>query len=175
MSVKTIKPEDVLADNTLSTVCLVDVRTPAEVRHDALDKIVAMPLDQLDPQALSDIIKRDYADSNEVYLICQSGKRAQLAAEQLAGQLSQDILIVEGGMNAIRQSQGVTQKSGKMSLERQVRLTAGSMVFAGVLLGYFVNPAWFGLSGFVGAGLVFSAVTDTCAMGLLIAKAPWNR
>ena len=62
-----------------------------------------------------------------------------------------------------------------MSLERQVRIGAGSLVLLGVLLGWLVHPAFFGLSAFVGAGLVFAGVTDWCGMGLLLAKMPWNR
>jgi predicted branched-subunit amino acid permease len=59
-------------------------------------------------------------------------------------------------------------------LERQVRIAAGLLVLTGVLLGYFVNPWFIGLSAFVGAGLVFAGVTDFCGMGLLLAKLPWN-
>jgi len=62
-----------------------------------------------------------------------------------------------------------------MSLERQVRIAAGSLVLTGVLLSRFVHPYWIGLSGFVGAGLIFAGITDSCAMGMLIAKMPWNR
>ena len=62
-----------------------------------------------------------------------------------------------------------------MSLERQVRIAAGSMVFAGAALGFFVHPYWIGLSAFVGAGLVFAGVTDTCGMGMMLAKMPWNQ
>jgi hypothetical protein len=61
-----------------------------------------------------------------------------------------------------------------MSLERQARIAAGALVFTGALLGYFVNPAWIALSGFVGAGLIFAGITDTCCMGMLIARMPWN-
>ena len=61
-----------------------------------------------------------------------------------------------------------------VSLERQVRIAAGSLVLAGVTLGLLVHPAIFGLAGFVGAGLVFSGVTDTCGMGLVLARMPWN-
>jgi hypothetical protein len=43
------------------------------------------------------------------------------------------------------------------------------------LLGWFVEPLFVFLSAFVGAGLVFAGVTDTCGLGLLLAKAPWNR
>ena len=62
-----------------------------------------------------------------------------------------------------------------MSLERQVRIAAGGLVVIGAVLGHFCNPNFYGISAFVGAGLVFAGVTDTCAMGMLIAKMPWNR
>jgi len=48
-------------------------------------------------------------------------------------------------------------------------------VFAGAVLGFLVHPYFFGLSGFVGAGLMFAGITDTCAMGMLIARMPWNQ
>jgi len=62
-----------------------------------------------------------------------------------------------------------------MSLERQVRIAAGSLVVIGAAVGHFVHPGGFALSTFVGAGLVFAGVTDTCGMGMLIARMPWNR
>jgi rhodanese-related sulfurtransferase len=58
---------------------------------------------------------------------------------------------------------------------RQVRIAAGALVFIGAVLGYFVHPYFIGLSAFVGAGLVFAGITDTCGMGMMIAKMPWNR
>ena len=62
-----------------------------------------------------------------------------------------------------------------ISLERQVRIAAGSLVLTGVILGLFVHPAFFGLSAFVGGGLVFAGITDTCGMGMLLARMPWNQ
>jgi hypothetical protein len=62
-----------------------------------------------------------------------------------------------------------------ISLERQVRIAAGLLVLLGVLLGWLVHPVLFGLSAFVGAGLVFAGVTDFCGMGLLLARMPWNQ
>ena len=62
-----------------------------------------------------------------------------------------------------------------VSLERQVRIVAGLMVLVGAVLGFFVHPYWIALSAFVGAGLVFAGVTDTCGMGLMLAKMPWNQ
>ena len=87
-----------------------------------------------------------------------------------------NLVNVDGGTSAW-QSTGLPVVEGKkvMSLERQVRIAAGSLVVIGVIVGQFVHPAGFGLSGLIGAGLVFSAVTNTCGMGMLIAKMPWNR
>ena len=65
--------------------------------------------------------------------------------------------------------------SSVMSLERQVRIAAGAIVLAGALLAQFVNPGFLWVSGFVGAGLIFAGLTDTCAMGMMIAKLPWNQ
>ncbi|MEJ0000114.1 MAG: DUF2892 domain-containing protein [Verrucomicrobiota bacterium] len=61
-----------------------------------------------------------------------------------------------------------------IGLERQVRISAGSLVLLGFLLGWLVHPYFLALSVFVGAGLVFSGITDWCGMGLLLMKAPWN-
>jgi hypothetical protein len=61
-----------------------------------------------------------------------------------------------------------------ISLERQVRIGAGLLVLLGALLGWLVHPAFFALSAFIGAGLVFAGVTDWCGMGMLLAKMPWN-
>ena len=62
-----------------------------------------------------------------------------------------------------------------ISLERQVRISAGALVVAGVALGWFVHPSFYGLSAFVGAGLIFAGITDICGMCLLLAKLPWNK
>ena len=61
------------------------------------------------------------------------------------------------------------------SLERQIPIVAGTIVFVGAVLGWMIHPAFISLSAFVGAGLVFSGITDTCAMGIMLAKMPWNK
>jgi hypothetical protein len=60
------------------------------------------------------------------------------------------------------------------AIERQVRLVAGSLVLLGLALSY-LWPWTIVLAWFVPAGLVFAALTDSCAMDMLIAKMPWNR
>jgi hypothetical protein len=51
-----------------------------------------------------------------------------------------------------------------MSVERYLRLIAGFFVMLSVALGYFVNPAWFLFTAFVGLNLFQSAFTKWCPM-----------
>ena len=88
----------------------------------------------------------------------------------------ENAVVVEGGLQAWMDA-GLPVIRGKnvMSLERQVRIAAGTLVFVGTILSVGLSPWWLILPGFVGAGLVFAGLTDTCGMGMLIAKMPWNR
>jgi hypothetical protein len=78
------------------------------------------------------------------------------------------LACVEVGLPVVRGKKTI-------SLERQVRIAAGLLVLIGSLLGWLVHPVFIGLSAFVGAGLVFAGVTDTCGMGLMLARMPWNQ
>ena len=172
---KTITPSE-LQQHLASTPDLpvLDVRTPAEFTAVHVPQARNIPLDTFDPHALltSGAIKA----GQPVYLLCQAGTRATRAAEKLSGSGFGDAVVVEGGTQAWEKAGlPVTRGKATISLERQVRIGAGSLVLLGVLLGWFVHPYFIGLSAFVGAGLVFAGVTDWCGMGLLLAKAPWNR
>jgi rhodanese-related sulfurtransferase len=114
--------------------------------------------------------------SQPLYVICRSGNRARQACEKLIAAGYTNVVNVEGGTQAWEQA-GLPLVRGKqaISLERQVRIAAGSLVLSGALLGYFAHPYWIGLAAFVGAGLVFAGITDTCGMGMLLARMPWNQ
>jgi hypothetical protein len=111
-----------------------------------------------------------------LYLICQSGSRGGKACEQFIAAGFENVVNVEGGTQAW-DAAGLPVNRGKkaVSLERQVRIVAGLMICVGAALGYFVHPNWIGLAAFVGVGLTFAGITDTCAMGMLMAKMPWNQ
>jgi rhodanese-related sulfurtransferase len=153
---------------------LIDVRTPVEFREFHVEFARNVPLDQLDPAAV--LRNRNDANGDPLYLVCRSGARGQQACEKLQASGFENAVNVEGGTLACIEG-GLPIVRGKkaVSLERQVRIAAGSLVLLGVSLGWFVHPAFFGLSAFVGAGLVFSGITDTCGMGMLLARMSWNR
>jgi rhodanese-related sulfurtransferase len=153
---------------------LLDVRTPVEYTEVHVSQALNVPLDDLDPAQLRAV--GSIAKDQPVYLLCRSGGRAKKAAEKFERSGFGNSVVVEGGTLAWIDA-GLPVKRGAVkviSLERQVRIAAGSLVLIGVLLAWFVHPAFVGLSAFVGAGLVFAGITDFCGMGLLLAKLPWN-
>jgi len=174
MSVTVIKPHEFMkfckAGNKID---LIDVRTPVEFREIHVEIARNVPLDQLDAAAL--LQSRNGSTDEPLYVICRSGNRGQMACEKLLRAGFTHVVNIEGGTLACVEA-GFSMVRGKkaMSLERQVRIAAGSLVVLGAALS-FVHPAFIGLSAFVGAGLVFAGITDTCGMGMLLARMPWNR
>src|ERR1017187_3183898 len=156
---------------TQPSASVIDVRTPVEFAEVHVPQARSVPLDELKPSSLQLQIDQP------VYLLCRSGQRATKAAEKFAKEGFSQPIVVEGGTLAwIESNLSVTRGAVKViSLERQVRIVAGSLVFVGVALGWFVDRGFYGLSAFVGGGLVFAGITDICSMGLLLAKMPWNK
>ncbi|HXF43515.1 MAG TPA: rhodanese-like domain-containing protein, partial [Pyrinomonadaceae bacterium] len=131
------------------------------------------------PIPLSDISKRytEIMQDRPVFVICRTGRRSLQAQKVLLDLGMTNVRNVRGGIEAWK-SEGfeiVKSANAVWSLERQVRFLAGFLVFAGVILALVAHPFFIILPGFVGAGLMFAAVTDTCAMGMLLAKLPWNK
>ncbi len=154
---------------------LLDVRTPAEFAAQHAAGARSLPLDRLDAAAF--LRERESAGARTIYLLCQSGKRAAMAAEKLTAAGCCTAVVVEGGTAAWVAAGLPCESTGRgvISLERQVRIAAGALVLTGIVLGWFVHPLFVWLSAFVGAGLIFAGITDFCGMGLLMAKMPWNQ
>ena len=147
------------------------MRTPVGFVEVHVPQAKNVPLDELKTGSLQ------LAKDQPFCLLCHSGQRATKAAGKFTQAGYSQPVIVEGGTLAwIAANLPVTRSSVKViSLERQVRMAAGAIVFTGVLLAHFVNFNFIWLFGFVGAGLVFAGITDFCGMGLLLAKLPWNQ
>jgi hypothetical protein len=116
-----------------------------------------------------------------MYFVCRSGGRSKSACEKMITAGITNVVSVDGGTSAC-ETAGLPVVRGKkaMSLERQVRIAAGALVAIGAALATFgPDPIWknigAGLAAFVGCGLVFAGITDTCGMAMLIARMPWNQ
>jgi rhodanese-related sulfurtransferase len=144
---------------------VLDVREYPEYAEGHVDGARLLPLAELRRNPA-----RVGADG-ELYLLCRTGRRAREAALILQKTGACTPIVVDGGMEAWKQAgYDVRREKGPISLERQVRITAGSLILLGLLV-----PGLRWLPYFVGAGLVFAGVTNSCAMGMLLSRLPWNR
>ena len=155
---------------------IIDVRTSAEYQASYFPGSRNIPLHDIQAGAADGQLQSAAGEAGEpLYLLCQGGKRAAMAGESLGAKLPNALVLVEGGIAACPPTLLVRGGGNVIALERQVRIAAGLLVLLGVVCGVWLNPAWLGLSAFVGAGLTFAGVTDTCGMALMLARMPWNR
>lgn len=153
---------------------VIDVRTGVEHAGVSLRQAHHhIPLDRLD--AAGFLKENGIAAGEPVYTLCRSGKRATQAAEALIEAGHTNVMVIEGGIIACEAAGVPLRKGEAISLERQVRIAAGLLVTLGIVLGALASPWFYALSAFVGCGLVFAGVTDSCGMAFVLAKAPWNR
>lgn len=152
-------------------VTVLDVRSPAEFETVRIPGSVNVPLPLIANHAGHLAAHLD----RQVVLVCQSGTRAAQAQLRLHGAGADHLHILDGGITAYLAADGhVLRGRARWSLERQVRLVAGTLVLIGLALGVRL-PKGRLLSGGVGAGLALSALTDTCTMGRILAVLPFNR
>ncbi|MFI6332794.1 rhodanese-like domain-containing protein [Micromonospora chersina] len=150
---------------------LLDVRTPAEFETSHIPGSYNVPLDLLREHREE---LRNHLDE-DVVLVCRSGARATQAGQALAGVGLPNVKVLDGGIMAWQAANAPIKRGApRWDLERQVRLVAGSIVLASVLGSVFV-PQLKWVAGFIGAGLTVAAVTNTCAMGMMLGKLPYNR
>ncbi len=155
------------------TMEVIDVRTPAEYREVHIPFAKNVPLESFHPD---EFVQQRCDSSIPVVIVCRTGRRATRACQQLKSCGLENGYVLVGGTEAWEaEGHDVVRGKKAMSLEQQVRIAAGTMVFAGTLLGAFVHPALLVIPAFVGAGLVYAGVTDSCPMAMLIAKLPWNQ
>lgn len=150
---------------------IIDVREYGEFEAEKIHPSQLVPLSNFERQT------GEIDRFQPVYLMCRSGNRARQAAEKLVNKGFREVYVIEGGMLAWNGAKLPTVKGASKvwSLERQVRFAAGSLVVLGVILSLLLHQYFIALSAFVGAGLVFAAVTDTCGMAMMLARMPWNK
>jgi rhodanese-related sulfurtransferase len=166
---KHIKPAALKQALERNEALLIDVREPGEFAREHIAGAQSFPLSSFDPARLP----RD----RHIVLCCQTGARSSQALAQLEAAGIRDVGQLDGGLSAwkaahLATSIDITQP---ISIMRQVQITAGSLVVLGAVLAALLSPWFILLSGFVGAGLVFAGVTDTCMMAMLLSKLPYNR
>jgi rhodanese-related sulfurtransferase len=150
---------------------LVDVREQMEFAGGRVSGASSIPLGELEER------HKEIDHSKPIYVMCRTGRRSSEAQQKLKALGFTNVVNVVGGIEAWRKEELPVERDehAPWSIERQVRFTAGLLVFFGVVLSLVVHPYFIAISGFVGFGLAFTATIDWCGMGLLIAKMPWNK
>lgn len=147
---------------------LVDIREADEHARERVPGARNVPLSRLGSLP---------TDAKAMVFHCRSGARTAANAPRLAAATDCQAYILEGGIDAWKKAglPVAADRSQPIEVMRQVQITAGSLVLAGVVLGVWVSPAFLGLSAFVGAGLMFAGATGWCGMARLLGLMPWNR
>jgi rhodanese-related sulfurtransferase len=150
---------------------LIDIRDADEHARERIPDAKLVPIGTIGQTALPT------AGANAVIFHCRSGNRTSANAEKLRSAVGCDAYLLEGGIDGWKRAglSVITDKKQPLELLRQVQITAGLLVLAGVLLGSTVSGAFYFVAGFVGAGLMFAGLTGSCALARVLQLMPWNR
>lgn len=150
---------------------LLDVRSPAEYETAHIPGSHNVPLDALGEH------REELANGldSDVVLICRSGQRAGRAERRFAEVGMSKTHVLDGGIMAWEKAgRDVNRGRERWDIERQVRVVAGSIVLGSILVSIVV-PVLKWLAAAIGAGLAIAALTNTCMMGNLLSRLPYNR
>jgi rhodanese-related sulfurtransferase len=149
---------------------LIDIRGVDEFAREHIAGAQNIPLPKITQSKLG-------GGRNAIVFQCKTGARTKMNASALAGSAECDAFLLEGGIEAWKNAGLPVAKDKRQPIElmRQVQITAGSLALLGAVLGYAINPAFYALSGAIGAGLMFSGITGSCAMASVLKMMPWNK
>ena len=157
-------------------ISLLDVRSAAEYADGHATGAVNLPLDQINPGAVSERLGAESGNRRPLYLICTSGLRAEQAAHKLRSQGLKNVTLVDGGTEAWKSHQLPVKRSATLpSLERQTQIALGVIILAILAKGSLLHPLFFALAGLLGIGLIVAGVTARCGLNMILARMPWNR
>lgn len=150
---------------------LLDVRSAGEFNEMHIKGSLNIPIDTLASRM------EELGKNSQAYVVlCRTGNRSPMAADMLIQSGIGSVKVMEGGITAWKKKgQPVIKGEGGISLERQIRVIAGSLVLSGIAAAWLFDPAFILVSLFVASGLIFAGLTDTCLMGMLLMKLPYNK
>jgi glyoxylase-like metal-dependent hydrolase (beta-lactamase superfamily II)/rhodanese-related sulfurtransferase len=171
-SIEMISPRDAAALLKQDPqVKILDVRSALEFSQEHIEPSINIPIDMISGKI------GELSQSKQSYLVlCHSGTRAAMAADMLMQAGIHTVKVMEGGIARWeKEKQPVIKGQGGMSLERQVRLIAGSLVLAGIIMAFLAHWTFIFVPVFVCCGLIYSGLSDNCLMGMMLMKLPYNK
>jgi len=152
-------------------VKLLDVRSALEFTQVHIKDSINVPIDILSAK-INDLIQ-----SKQSYIVlCRTGNRSPMAADMLIQAGFNKVKVMQGGTTRWHKEKlPIIKGEGGISLERQIRLIAGSLVLFGIITAWLLHWAFVFISVFVSCGLIYAGTTDNCLMGMLLMKLPYNK
>ncbi len=152
-------------------VKLLDVRSVLEFSQVHIKDSINIPIDILSTKI------NDLSQTQQSYIVlCRTGNRSPMAADMLIQSGIHGVKVMQEGITHWqREGLPVIKGEGGISLERQVRLIAGSLVLFGIIMSWFIHWAFIFISVFISSGLIYSGLSDNCLMGMLLMKLPYNK
>lgn len=149
---------------------LLDVREYPDFATGHIREAQLWPLGEIEKRA------GELPGDRAIITVCRSGRRSEEAGLKLLRLGFKGVAHLEGGMKGWTSARLPVDREARASwaLERQVRLAAGLLALLGLTLAHVWAPAIL-LAWLVLLGVVFAAVTNSCAMGMFLAKMPWNK
>jgi glyoxylase-like metal-dependent hydrolase (beta-lactamase superfamily II)/rhodanese-related sulfurtransferase len=172
LSLEMISPKEANSlTNKDTQVKFLDVRSVLEFNQAHIKGSINVPIDILAAKV------NELSQAKQAYIVlCRTGNRSPMAADMLIQSGIHEVKVMDGGINRWQKERfSVIKGEGGISLERQVRVMAGSIVLFGIFLSWFIHPGFIGISIFVCCGLIYAGLTDNCMMGMLLMKLPYNR
>ncbi len=171
-SLEMISPHDaasLLKQDTQTKI--LDVRSALEFSQLHIEPSLNIPIDMISAKI------NELSQSGQNYLVlCHTGNRAAMAADMLMQSGIHTVKVMQGGIvHWQKEKLPVIKGQGTMSLERQVRVIAGSLILLGIIMSWLLNWAFIFISVFVSSGLIYAGLTDNCLMGMLLMKLPYNK
>lgn len=155
---------------------LIDVRSHSEFADAHAQGATSIPLDKIDHEYLKTRLGQDVINSQDIYLICESGDRAKQALDKLSHQGVHNLHLVEGGFSAWRSERlPVIRTSRVWSLERQTQIALGGLLLLMLIKGVMIHPVFYLMIGLMAIGLIVAGITASCSLSALIARMPWNQ
>jgi len=170
-SLTKLNSQDVFEKLNKNEIQLIDIREQDEFQREHIEGALSVPLSELGNSiALFD------PDKLTVFM-CRSGMRTNTNCALLMAKITNEAFMLENGLDGWRM-EGLPIRQNKrapLELNRQVQITAGTLVLIGVGLAKVAHPGFIGLTAFVGAGFVFAGISGWCGMASLLRILPWNR
>ena len=152
-----------------TTGIIIDVRESKEYKEKRIPGSINLP------SSTFSIIQYEPYREQMIYLVCQSGSRANAIRNKLLENGFDQVTVLEKHIDHLDVKSELVEEVHGWTVDRQFRMTLG-VLLAIFLTGYFMEAGRFIIIPIIlSTGLIITSIIDRCYMRMGIAMLPWNR